>query len=68
MGVIVQEPGAHEAIGQQAGKDTWPHPEGVGQKDKGQKIWWPITRLLSQIKNLTTLIASHHYRREIKQP
>jgi len=40
VGVILQEPGAHEAIGQQARKDTWPHPEGGGQENQGQEIWW----------------------------
>lgn len=33
MGVILQEPGTHEAIGQQAGKDTWPHAKSSGQED-----------------------------------
>jgi hypothetical protein len=52
MGVQLQEPGPHEAIGQQARKDTWPHPEGGGQKDQGQEIWWTIARLLRQEKKI----------------
>ncbi len=50
MGVILQESGAHEAIRQQAGKDTRPHPEGGGQEDQRSQIWWTTARLLKKIR------------------